>query len=517
MNRPDLILQHVTNLELLDKADELGNTPLHYAVDTGFTHGVDLLTNHGCQMELFNIDHLSPLMLALKKHHIGIAEMLIDRGASPYSLNLKVESALNMAIEMLQINLIDIMLEQDAVPHMKMPALYSACSKVAQWNLIEYIDLLLNAGANLNIPFNHVDPPLNISCSRGNLEMVEMWLEHGAPIERYDSGGLTPLMRASSRGHFEICQVLINRGALVKAVSSDGQNTALSLALQGNHLNCVNLLTASSENEVGQRRGYGSTPLIEATILNRLDLMFEHTLNVGILNQPDVFGNTPLHHAVESGFMQGVIQLVNQGCQLELFNSSHFTPLMLALKRHHIAIAEFLIHQGASPYSLNPKYESALNMAIEMRQYGLVKVMLTRVDLPVVKVASLYVACATVAKCDGGEFIAPLMEAGASLHFTLRDIDPPLNISASRGNPRMVKEWLRYGAAVDSYNLEGLTPLMSASQFGYLDVCKILVEHGARIDAVSADGKSTPISLALETRQFQCAAFLTSVVFSCPN
>lgn len=100
MNRPDVILNYIDDVEMVNTADELGNTPLHYAVDTGFTHGVHLLTSQECQMDRFNTDNLSPLMLALEKHHIGIAEMLIDKGASPYSLNSKHESALSMAIEM---------------------------------------------------------------------------------------------------------------------------------------------------------------------------------------------------------------------------------------------------------------------------------------------------------------------------------------------------------------------------------------------------------------------------------
>lgn len=96
------MLEHTFNLDMLSQSDSLGNTPLHYAVETGFTQGVILLTNQGCQLEIFNLDYLTPLMLALKKHHISIAEFLIKKGASPYLLSSKYESALNMAIEMVK-------------------------------------------------------------------------------------------------------------------------------------------------------------------------------------------------------------------------------------------------------------------------------------------------------------------------------------------------------------------------------------------------------------------------------
>nr|CDS32633.1 multiple ankyrin repeats single kh domain [Hymenolepis microstoma] len=265
------------------------------------------------------------------------------------------------------------------------------------------------------------------------------------------------------------------------------------------------------DNGVDSCTAKGHTPLIEATIANRLDLMFEHTLNVVILNKSDALGNTPLHYAVESGFMQGVVLLANQGCQLELFNLDHLTPLMLALKEHHIAVAEFLIKEGASPYLLNSKYESALNMAIEMHQFDLMRVMLKQEDIPEIRLPSLYVACVTAAKCDGIEYIPPLIDAGANLNFTLHDVDPPLNISAGRGNPEMVRVWLKHGASVESYDLEGFTPLMSASIIGCIDVCRILIDHGARIDAVSADGQYTAHSLALKWQQFHCAAYLASL------
>ncbi|KAM3181529.1 hypothetical protein ACTXT7_014187 [Hymenolepis weldensis] len=210
LNRPDIMLEYIADAEMVNEADELGNMPLHYAVDTGFTQGVHLLTSQECQMERFNMDNLSPLMLALERHHIGIAEMLIDRGASPYSLNSKHESALNMAIEMRQIELVELMLEQNDDPQIKLPSLYSACSKAAKYNRIEYIDLLINAGADLNIEFYVIDPPLNISAGYGNPEMVKAWLKYGAPIERYDLKGFTPLMEASSAGQLEACEILVS-------------------------------------------------------------------------------------------------------------------------------------------------------------------------------------------------------------------------------------------------------------------------------------------------------------------
>jgi ankyrin repeat protein len=55
----------------------------------------------------------------------------------------------------------------------------------------------------------------------------------------------------------------------------------------------------------------------------------------------------------------------------------------------------------------------------------------------------------------------------------------------------------------------GLTPLHLAAGEGHLDIVKLLLEHGADINARSAF-RVTPLALAARDRQTEVAAFLIS-------
>lgn len=86
----------------------------------------------------------------------------------------------------------------------------------------------------------------------------------------------------------------------------------------------------------------------------------------GMLNQPDDFGNTPLHHAAMVGSTICAYVLIVHGCNLDPLNHRNLTPLMTALENNRPDTARMLLFLGASPFLLTPQFESALTMAIEM-------------------------------------------------------------------------------------------------------------------------------------------------------
>jgi len=50
---------------------------------------------------------------------------------------------------------------------------------------------------------------------------------------------------------------------------------------------------------------------------------------------------------------------------------------------------------------------------------------------------------------------------------------------------RCVKLLLEHGASLSAVNQSGWTPLHVAASNGHSDVCQLLLDHGARIDAVT--------------------------------
>ncbi|XP_077415085.1 ankyrin repeat and SOCS box protein 10 [Vanacampus margaritifer] len=97
-----------------------------------------------------------------------------------------------------------------------------------------------------------------------------------------------------------------------------------------------------------------------------------------------------------------------------------------------------------------------------------------------------------------------LLQYGAAINGrTVDEDDTPLHVAARNGLTDHVELYLRYGAAVDKTNDEGLTPLNAAcaqpQEFQdlkrYFSLCQILMKAGADIHTEDQD-KHTPLHLA---------------------
>lgn len=56
-----------------------------------------------------------------------------------------------------------------------------------------------------------------------------------------------------------------------------------------------------------------------------------------------------------------------------------------------------------------------------------------------------------------------------------------------QGDAMRVREWLDAGANVDTRDEGGWTPLLQASKWGHLEVCKLLIDAGADVNAINGD------------------------------
>ncbi|XP_041848685.1 ankyrin repeat and SOCS box protein 10 isoform X1 [Melanotaenia boesemani] len=97
-----------------------------------------------------------------------------------------------------------------------------------------------------------------------------------------------------------------------------------------------------------------------------------------------------------------------------------------------------------------------------------------------------------------------LLQYGAAINGrTVDEDDTPLHAAAKNGLPDHVELYLRYGAAVDKQNDEGLTPLNAAcsqpqdvQDLGrYFKVCQLLLGAGASVHSMDQD-KHMPLHMA---------------------
>lgn len=156
-------------------------------------------------------------------------------------------------------------------------------------------------------------------------------------------------------------------------------------------------IKAPSQSEVNQHLDSGSTPLIEAmkesSSAKALPLLeqgafVDFTDNQGrtplhhasencfedgvalLLNyrpsihKRDVMGQTPLHKAAANGCSGIVALLLEKGAKVDAFDKFGQDPLMLASKNLRLRVVELLLEQDAFPTLQNNRKETALHMVI---------------------------------------------------------------------------------------------------------------------------------------------------------
>ena len=118
-----------------------------------------------------------------------------------------------------------------------------------QWaaysNNLELADVLIKAGANVKLANHDGATPLFLAATNGNAKMLAKLLAAGADPNEVQPDGATPLMLASRSGDVDAIKVLIDHKANVNAKEKLRGTTALMWAAEQSHPDAVKLLVAS--------------------------------------------------------------------------------------------------------------------------------------------------------------------------------------------------------------------------------------------------------------------------------
>ncbi|KAG7473335.1 hypothetical protein MATL_G00094700 [Megalops atlanticus] len=122
----------------------------------------------------------------------------------------------------------------------------------------EVVRMLVLHKANVNHATLTKSTPLLAACFNGDLDIVQLLVEHDADISLVDNYNNTCLMVAALKGHADVVCFLLHTGADPDA-RADGGDTALHFAAKGGHLYVVDELMHSQASMT--TNGDGLTPL----------------------------------------------------------------------------------------------------------------------------------------------------------------------------------------------------------------------------------------------------------------
>lgn len=155
----------------------------------------------------------------------------------------------------------------------------------------------------------------------------------------------TPLMIAAGNGKTKALEILLENGADTSCQNASGY-TALMLAVEGEHEDCVDILLERGNCNIKIQNFYGVNALMLS--VNNFQIA-KKLIKDSDLAQVDLEGSTVLHLVCKKGNFE-VLKLLLEDPEIAV-NYKNFkgeTPLHLAIQNQHLEFARALIQNGAS-------------------------------------------------------------------------------------------------------------------------------------------------------------------------
>ncbi|KAL3081583.1 hypothetical protein niasHS_011891 [Heterodera schachtii] len=288
-------------------ADEL-NTLLRWTVDP-----VERVTRTG-----------SALWSAFFRHHWGIVELLLEKGADPNEPFMFEANDHNECVFLMNVFTMDFRVSlyltplYSAVLHANLPLCRVLVARGANIDLgtdsavtpliiacdrsqTEIVTFLVENGANINLQTGDGVTALMYACYQGNVDIVRLLLSHGANVELTDFEGYFPLIDAANGGSLEVCRLLVEEWAAdVNQQTFQERYTPVILAASQGHLAVVNfLIEHGADLQHADVEGYNA---LMCSVINGRTEVARHLVAIGAdINQRNMEGKNAQELAEESG------------------------------------------------------------------------------------------------------------------------------------------------------------------------------------------------------------------------
>ena len=200
----------------VNKGDNDGNTPLHFALLKGHAAAAKLLIKNDANVNATNNRGETPLHFAFK-----------------YGFNTN-NTAINTVIDAgADVN------ARDNEEHT--PLHYSLMSSNNNYHS-EAALLLIRNGADVNATNNRGDTPLHRACSFGRMELVSVLVDRGVNVDARNNYQRTPLHNACKGQKIEIAQFLIVKGADVNAYDEEMKTPIEYISFYDTKKKLINLI-----------------------------------------------------------------------------------------------------------------------------------------------------------------------------------------------------------------------------------------------------------------------------------
>ncbi len=240
---------------------EGGWTPLHLAVLNSWPEVVQLLLDHGADLEARDGILRTPLVLAAESRDLRVAEILIERGADINARVIRGYSAILWAARRQFEDYVDLLITKKAlVADDELPQAFQMAVVGGMEGLYDYV---IELGCNVE-EIRQRDAGLIFPAAvGGSVPIVQSLIQHGFVPAQEDSDGWTPLHHAASEGHVGVVECLLASGVDKDLRTKKGE-TAFNLASLHGRSEVTNCL-----EQAGADRADPQMPVLEGPYLGQ--------------------------------------------------------------------------------------------------------------------------------------------------------------------------------------------------------------------------------------------------------
>jgi len=216
------------------------------------------------------------------------------------------------------------------------------------------VQKLIASGADVKAANAYGVTPMELAGETANARVIGMLLKAGADVESPNAEGQTALMSVARSGNVEAATLLIRHGANVNAAEAFGGQTALMWAAARHHPDMVELLASKGadvnaraivrnfERHITQEQRYknthtgGLTPLLYAIRENCgacVEVLMTHGADI-LLPDPD--GIAPVTIAMMNGNWDIAKRLVEAGADVNQWDIYGQSPLHVAIENAYV-------------------------------------------------------------------------------------------------------------------------------------------------------------------------------------
>ncbi|XP_046552226.1 serine/threonine-protein phosphatase 6 regulatory ankyrin repeat subunit C-like [Haliotis rubra] len=450
-------------------------TALCNAIASHQTHIAEYLVGAGCDVNAVDYDGEPPLLLALRKENVAVANILIDD-------------------ELCNFNNVDPVTKQTALCFASSNGLVDIVVKLVESGHCDVVksDADNNTAMHLAVLKQHRDV-LKILSRIPDLKTLR------------NKGGLTPLHIAALNGDLETLELLYpsNTGAqhtLMEPLfgkvdfETSSRHPTKDLSIRTRYTNDTPLHYAVRESHRG---------MVEALIKRGVDINAQN--NVAQTPLLIACGNSDLDivlHLLENRAepnTPGTLSNITDSVKILLMRDRQITPLGAAAYCDNLPLAETLVHHGADMNRKDDRGQTPLFVAFIQNSPDTAMFLLCTALEQAVDISSHNYCGDTllhaVVRCTekAYELACFLIGLGCPKDVRNRLGNLPIHEAIAHENEDVVRAIVDEGGDITELDRSGTSPMHLAALVGNIEIAKILLSHGADVNELSDCGKTPSI------------------------